>query len=153
MAINTGEGLRDFQNCLVPDKRLTPQGMVDSMRSWCKNGSRVNGGVTSAMALNYFMRALYKHCNSGRTPFIRHVIDTSGLRFMYQELFFFVMPYMRSEETAELAEHEYGLNEHAGEVRAFDGNRSSFPYRQSSSAFSDDREGRRSGNTPMGQVP
>ena len=31
---NTGEGLTDFQNCLIPDKRLSPQGMVDWMRSW-----------------------------------------------------------------------------------------------------------------------
>ena len=91
------------------------------MRNWCKNGSRVNCRVTSVMANNYFMRAFYKQRRSGKTPCIRHVNDktnrkqaSSGQRFTYQELFLFAMPYLRSEETPQLAEHEYGVNEHEG---------------------------------------
>ena len=33
----TGEGLSDFQNCLIPNKRLSPQGLVTG----CATGARM----------------------------------------------------------------------------------------------------------------
>ena len=36
----TGEGLSDFQNCLIPNKRLTPQGLVTG----CATGARMAVG-------------------------------------------------------------------------------------------------------------